>query len=123
MDEELERRLRAKLTLPVGIDAARDFLHTYVQGADPHQIEGSVRYMMRTNPVTVLTGIEGLTKILASDQPPGTLAELVELDANKSLDEYTDDAGREWLSRLLQSVRQWADSEQALIDAGLPSRK
>ena len=42
MDDERERMLRRKLALPRGIDAARDFLQTYVYDADLDQIEAGI---------------------------------------------------------------------------------
>jgi hypothetical protein len=106
-DDELRRKLQAALVRPTGLDAAREFLQTYVMDADLEQVERIVAHMMKTNPVTIESGADGLAAILASPQPPGTLAELVARDANRALDDPSDEAAHAWLSRLHAALERW----------------
>jgi hypothetical protein len=103
-----EEEMRAHLARrPSGLAAAREFLQTYVFDADRGQLERIVRHMAGVNPYTVDTGIEGIAAILTEALPPGTLADLVARDANRSLDDPSDDGARQWLERLLADVRTW----------------
>jgi hypothetical protein len=103
-----EEQMRAHLAQRAqGLEAAREFLQTYVADASRGQLEQIVRHMMATNPFTIETGIDGISDLLAAPQPPGVLGELVARDANRSLKDPSDEAARAWLETLLADVRRW----------------
>lgn len=116
MDEVTRQKLRDGLRLPAGMEAAREFLQTYVFDADMNQLRAIVEHMRSANPVTIVAGLEGLEEVLAEKQPPGVLAELVARDANRSLDDPSDEGARVWLTQLVDRVRIW------LGDAAPPAR-
>lgn len=107
MDELTRQKLRDGLRLPAGMAAAREFLQTYVFDADMDQLRAIVEHLRRANPVTIITGIEGREDVLAEKQPPGILADLVARDANRSLDDPSDEGARVWLTQLVERVRIW----------------
>lgn len=116
MDEVTRQKMRDALRRPVGIDAVREFLQTYVFDADMNQLRASIEYMCSVNPITIIDGLEGLEDVLAEKQPAGVLAELVARDANRSLDDPSDEGARIWLAQLAGRVREW------MGDAAPPTR-
>lgn len=116
MDELTHQKLRAALRRPSGIEAAREFLQTYVFDADMGQLRALVEHMRNVNAATIIDGLEGLEDVLANQQPAGVLAELVARDANRSLDDPSDEGARVWLVQLAARVREW------LGDAAPPAR-
>jgi len=89
------------------MDAVRDFLQSYVYDADMDNVQGIVKHMMSVNPRTIIDGVEGIEEILASPLEPGTLARLVAEDANRGLDDPSDEGARAWLQDLANRVRAW----------------
>jgi hypothetical protein len=116
MDERTHQKLRAVLRRPTGIEAAREFLQTYVSDADMNQLRAIVEHMRNVNAVTIIDGLEGIEDVLAEAQPAGVLAELVARDANRSLDDSSEEGARTWLAQLAGRVREW------LGDAAPPPR-
>jgi len=106
VDDELTNKMRAALRLPTGLPAAREFLQNYHNGSPVH-FEKIVRHMWTVSPAVIAAGLAGLEQVLAEPQAPGVLAELVAVDANTSLDEYSDDAARAWLEELVTAVKRW----------------
>jgi hypothetical protein len=103
-----EEEMRAHLAQrSQGLSAAREFLQTYVHDASRADLERVVRHMMAVNPYTIETGIEGISEILATPQAPGVLSDLVARDANRALDDASDDGARAWLDKLLADLRRW----------------
>lgn len=107
MDEVLHQKLRDALRRPAGIEAAREFLQTYVFDADMKQLQASIEHLCSFNPMTIIAGLEGLEDVLAEKLPAGVLAELVARDANRSLDDPSDEGARTWLTQLAGRVREW----------------
>lgn len=116
MDESLRQKMRDALRRPVGIEAAREFLQTYVFDADMNQLRATVQHMCKVNPITIIDGLEGLEDVLAEKQPEGVFAELVARDANRSLDDPSDEGARIWLTQLARRLREW------MGDAAPPAR-
>lgn len=102
-----ERELEKRLVRLRGVEAAREFLQTYVHDADRAQLEAAVRHMVVVNPFTIDTGIDGLAEALAMQLPPTTLASIVAIDANRGLDDPSDEGARVWLTALLCDLREW----------------
>jgi hypothetical protein len=107
MDELLHQKMRDALRRPAGIEAAREFLQTYVFDADMKQLRAIIEHMCNVNPITIIDGLEGLEDMLAEKLPAGVLAELVARDANRSLDDPSDEGARIWLTQLASRVREW----------------
>ena len=116
MDEQTRQKMRDALRQPAGLDAAREFLQTYVFDAEMSQLRSIIEHLRTVNPITIINGLEGLEDVLAEKQSHGTLAELVARDANRSLDDPSDDGARVWLAQLAGRVREW------LGDAAPPTR-
>lgn len=109
MDDNLREQLKEKMnrTLPP-LDAARAFLQSYAYDAPSmDDIRDDVERQCQVNPRTAIDGLLALEAILAASQEPLALAKLVEQDANRSLDEYTDEAAAAWLRRLATGLRSW----------------
>jgi hypothetical protein len=107
MDELTHQRLRDAMRRPAGIEAAREFLQTYVSDADMSHLRAIIEHMRNVNAVTISDGLEGLEDVLAENQSEGVLAELVARDANRSLDDPSDEGARIWLAQLAGRVRAW----------------
>ncbi|MBK7074685.1 MAG: hypothetical protein IPH44_20550 [Myxococcales bacterium] len=105
-----ERELEKRLVRLRGGEAVREFLQTYVHDSDRTQLEATVRHMVVVNPFTIDTGIDGLAEVLAMQLAPGTLARLVSHDANRDLDDPSDDGARVWLAALLRDLQAWCGS-------------
>ena len=120
-----ERELEKRLVRLRGGEAVREFLQTYVHDSDRTQLEATVRHMVVVNPFTIDTGIDGLAEVLAMQLAPGTLARLVAEyrsklpryfkryqihDANRDLDDPSDDGARVWLAALLRDLQAWCGS-------------
>lgn len=73
MDELSNQSLRAALHRPTGIEAAREFLQTYVSDADMEHLRAIIEHMRNVNAVTIIDGLEGLEDVLAEMHPPGFL--------------------------------------------------
>jgi hypothetical protein len=106
VDDELTNKMKAALRLPTGLQAAREFLQTYHHGSPVH-FEKIVRHMWKVSPAVIAAGLAGVEQLLVEPQAPGVLADLVAVDANTSLDEYSDDAARAWLEELVATARGW----------------
>jgi hypothetical protein len=102
-----ERELEKRLVRLRGVEAAREFLQTYVHDADRAQLEATVRHMVVVNPFTIDTGVDGLAEVLALRLAPGTLARLVAHDANRDLEDPSDEGARAWLTALLHDLQAW----------------
>jgi hypothetical protein len=107
MDKLLHQKMRDALSRPAGIEAAREFLQTYVSNADMNQLRAIIAHMCSVNPITVIDGLAGLEDVLAEKLPAGVLAGLVARDANRSLDDSSDEGARIWLVQLASRVREW----------------
>jgi hypothetical protein len=107
MDERLRQLMLEKMKRPAPMDAVRDFLQCYVHDSDMDDLRRIVAHMMSVNPRTIIDGVNGIEAILASPLEPGTLASLVAEDANRSLDDPSDEAARVRLGDLAKTVRAW----------------
>jgi hypothetical protein len=108
MDNNLMEKLKAAMQRqPAPLEAARDFLQSYVSDADMAMLQRIVMRMMKTNPRTILDGLEGLEHVVRIAQEPGVLRDLVAYDANRSLDDPSDVGARAWLEALAARVRGW----------------
>lgn len=113
MDDNLMEKLKAAIQRrPAPLEAARAFLQGYVSDADMAMLQRIVMRMMKTNPRTILDGLEGLEHVIRVPQEPGVLRDLVAYDANCSLDDPSDDGARAWLEALATRLRGWL-GEQA----------
>lgn len=104
-----EEQMRAILVGPSGLDAARELLRDFHGSGGDAAFERAVRHLLGFNGTTIWTGARGLELALTTPQAPGTLARLVAIDANVSLDDPSDDGARPWLSELLGRLRAWID--------------
>lgn len=68
--------------------------------------------MLTVNPLSIESGIDAIDELLASPQPPGLLAELVALDANRALRDPSDAGARTWLEALVADVRRWLEEDR-----------
>ena len=107
MDDKLRQRMLEMLKPPTPLEAARSFLQSYVFDADLDTLEKTVRHMVSVNSRTIVQGVTGMEAILRTPLPPGTLASLVARDANRSLDDPSDEGAAAWLADLAARVRQW----------------
>ena len=110
MSDDLEEKVRQHLDAEhakTPLEQARDFIHAYVLDSEPDDLLRSVQRMCQVNPYKLVVGLRGLEHILSHPQEPRTLLELVEHDANVSLDDSTDEGARAWLTELTRNVRRW----------------
>jgi hypothetical protein len=107
MDDALRQRMLDMMKPPAPLDAARDFLQSYVFDADMATLERIVRHMVSVNPRTIIDGVEGIEALLEATPEPGTLANLVARDANRDLDDPSDEGAAVWLRALATRVRAW----------------
>ncbi|MBL8627488.1 MAG: hypothetical protein JNK64_39760 [Myxococcales bacterium] len=105
-----EREIEKRLVRLRGAEAVREFLQTYVHDADRAQLEATVRHMVVVSPFTIDTGVDGLAEVLAMRLAPGTLARLVAHDADRDLEDPSDEGARAWLTALLRDLQAWSGS-------------
>jgi hypothetical protein len=108
MDDKLQQKLAEQLSrkLPA-MDTVREFLQYQVWGAEPEDVERSVRGLHAVNQYRVSQIIDALEQVIAADHPPGTLSQLVMIDGNQMLMDESDDGARTWLRDLAARMRQW----------------
>lgn len=89
------------------LENVQSFLQAMIaDSGDLDEVAARLRRPARTHPWTVTRDADALDALIADfELEPGTLARLVAVDANRSLDEYTDEAAREWLREIAVVVR------------------
>jgi hypothetical protein len=101
--ERLEAQLRERERL---VDEApeqvvRKFLRTFVQDADSmDEVREELVRSVESNSRPVTQASRALQSLLASPPRDGSLATMVAVDANRSLDDPSDAGAIEWLTRL-----------------------
>jgi hypothetical protein len=85
------------------LERARSFLTYYVHDSDPELLEIDAK----RSPADVSNGVQAIEELIAAPRDPGILSELVLHDANRVLDDDSDDTAAVWLRRLVHQLREW----------------
>jgi hypothetical protein len=115
-NEELINRLKEKLRRDrekSPLEAARDFLQSYVADNYWDDIQQRIERMTRINPYTIISGLNGIEDLLVEPpQEQGILVNLVTYDAGWVLDEYDDEHAKVWLKELAEFIRKVMGDKQ-----------
>jgi hypothetical protein len=88
------------------LDAVKDFLQTFFFDADSlEEVRRVLTALAAQNDRLVVRGLSGLERLLADPPSDGTLSRLVAFDANRSLDDPSDNGATEWLQKVAEMVR------------------
>ncbi|MEU7905384.1 hypothetical protein [Actinoplanes sp. NPDC049118] len=106
LPESLRGRIAERVALPP-IEKVRALLHGYVADAESFdEIRAELRRTARTNDFHLRQYLDALDTVLAEPQPPGTLLQLVEGDANWGIDhDQTDSGAAVFLREVAEALR------------------
>jgi len=107
MDDDLQRRLRARLAAPraPALERVRSFLLYYVHDSDRELLERDLRGLMKVNASPIIDAVEAIEEVIARPQMPGIIFGIVSHEGNQMLDDETDDAAARWLRDLALQLR------------------
>jgi len=104
--ELLRRKLAEQRNMPP-LEVARTFLRTSVSDADSlAEIREDAARAVAVNPRPIRTALEALDMLIADPPVDGTLAWLVEVDANWVLEDPSDSGAVEFLHQLANTLRE-----------------
>ncbi len=107
--------LQAKFNAPPAppLEAAAKFFRSFFSDETWEEAREGIASQVASNPRSVLAGLAGVEGLLA-DPPaePGVLFEMVSWDANKPLENPTDEAAKAWLREVAEMVREVLGDKQ-----------
>ena len=111
MDDTLKQKLAEQLARkPAPMEIVRELLQYQVWGAEPEDVERSVKSLNAVNPYRVSQMIEALEQVAGGAHAEGELSQLVMIDGNQMLMDDSDDGARAWLRDLAARMRAWTVS-------------
>lgn len=107
--QDIQARLRARANVPElpPLERTRAFLRSYLTDSDSlDEIRDELARDVPRDPVRLRRALDGMEVVLAEPQPDGTLAHLVAVDANCSLNDPSDVGAREYLRQLADVLQE-----------------
>ena len=89
------------------LEGVKQFLRTFCYDADSRdEIRLLLKNYARLPNNTLRKDLANFEALLATSQPQGMLSRLVAEDANRSLDDPSDEGAREWLQAIVQFIHE-----------------
>jgi hypothetical protein len=107
--EEIRARLRARLYAPAlpPLESTREFLQSYCDDTDSmDEVRDAAARSAAHNPLPLQAALRGIEAIIANPPRDGTLSYMVAVDANRGLDDPSDEGALEYLREIADLLRE-----------------